>query len=119
MGNASANFRGSGAIRRAKPDGSGALYCDQTAADGISPQSMQSKYLPLKSEQIEQGIDSDRAAFAFDFATLGCSPNRNRQGATLLALRGQSKRAIGPAWQLHGVEFFPCKTLSTAPTQVS
>ena len=68
----------------------------QTAADGISPQSMQSNYLPLKSEQIEQGINSDRAAFAFDFATPGCSPNRNRQGATLLLSEGNQSGLLAP-----------------------
>jgi len=95
IGSTTANAHGKWSYTTGKM-ATGAELFTATAMDaaGISPQSMQSKYLPLKSEQLQQGLKSDRAAFAFDFPTLGYSPNRNRQGSTLLLSEGNQSGVL-------------------------
>ena len=71
----------------------GAALFSATATDvaGTSPQSMQSQFLLGASEQLQS---SHRAAFAFDFPTLGYSPSGSQQGATALFSEGNQSGVL-------------------------
>ena len=45
-------------------------------------------------KQIQRGLNSHRAAFAFDFPTLGYSPSGSQQGATALFSEGNQSGVL-------------------------
>ena len=106
IGSATANAQGKWSYTTGRmPTGAALFTATATDAEGTSSQSLQSKYRPIELEQLQAQLGSERAAFAFDFPTLGYSPNCTRQGAYAFSLRGRSKRRACVNGQLYGVEF--------------
>ena len=65
-----------------------------TNAAGTSKENTVAAYLPDKSERLQLHMNSDRAAFAFDTPTLSDSPNRNREGNSLLLSEGSQSGVL-------------------------